>query len=522
MTLVRHTHIYLQYSIIAIWLCNCILGWVIAVRQTWLPYMNAGNSTYSNIVSDPFDGTIMPILYIPDWSKVEYQNKTTQFWDVPISDYIPLPIYDPISLLDTKNTSKQSLITHYTYITTYMGSYRLNYREYDGSHNAVDIRAPVGTPVLSIANGVVIRTVEGDTTGNRFVVIRHDWIPLNGRVQSLYSGYLHLSEINVREGTKVRKWDMIWRVGMSGITTTPHLHIQVDTESAPFHPYWPFTSSESRASGFSLFESVNVWLGRENAQKYSINPMSFISQYANWVTVINSLAALAIASPVTTEREIIPINTSVESIVASMKIWSSALSKTTIAKWWVTLVPSLMINTPCEKKRFSDISSSSAVGKLLYWFIDEYCMFQNIEKFDPSSTITQRDAIVMLMQYYRVVPTTGTSYFLDIAIGDSFQWYAIASARRGVFDGNYARPDKLLSKEDFIELMVKIWKIERNPSQIKIYSDTSAMNFKFQYIQDYAFKVRARGGNFYPQTLLTRQWAIELLAKVYTRDQLKK
>jgi murein DD-endopeptidase MepM/ murein hydrolase activator NlpD len=136
--------------------------------------MNAGNSAYTSIVSDPFDGAMMPILYIPDWSKNQYQNKTTQFFDIPISDYLPLPTYDPVSLLDIKNPSKQSLINHYTYITTYMGSYRLNYKEYDGSHNAIDIRAPLGTPVLSIANGLVVRTVEADMTGNRFIVVRHD------------------------------------------------------------------------------------------------------------------------------------------------------------------------------------------------------------------------------------------------------------------------------------------------------------------------------------------------------------
>ncbi|MBC7504027.1 M23 family metallopeptidase [Candidatus Gracilibacteria bacterium] len=464
----------------------------------------------------------MPILYIPDWSKAQYQNKTIQFFDIPISDYVPLPFYDPVSLLDIKNQSKQSLINHYTYITTYMGSYRLNYREYDGSHNAIDIRAPIGTPVLSIANGVVVRTVDADFTGNKFIVVRHDGVTINGRVQSLYSGYLHLSEINIREGTKVRKGDMIGRVGISGITTTPHLHIQIDTEDAPFHPYWPFTSNDSKVNGLSIFESVNAGLGKENAQRYSINPMSFINQYANGVTVVNALSALENVPQFIKEKELTPINASLESIVASMKIGSTALSKTTITQGSATLGPSLIANRPCEKKRFSDMPSSSTSGKLLYAFIDEYCMFQNIEKFDPSSTITQKDAIVILMQYYKVPPTTGISHFLDIAIGDSFQGYAISSSRRGVLDGNYARPDKLLSKEDFIELVVKIGKLEKNPSQIKIYSDTSAMNFKFQYIQDFAFKVRARGGNFYPQTLLTRQGAIELLGKVQSRDQVKK
>ena len=83
-------------------------------------------------------------------------------------------------------------------------------------------------------------------------------------------------------------------------------------------------------------------------------------------------------------------------------------------------------------------------------------MFQNISTFNPSSTITQKDAIIMLMDYYKIAPTTGTSHFLDINIGDPFQGYAIAAYRRGVLDGNYALPGKFLSKEDFIELLVKI------------------------------------------------------------------
>lgn len=167
-------HIYIQYTIVAVWVANCILGGAIAIQQSWLPYMNAGTSTYTGIRADAFDGTTMPIRYIPDWSKIQYQNKTTQFSSIPIADYIHIPAYDTATLLDTKNPNKNSLILHYTYITPYMGSYRLNYREHDGSHNGIDIRAPIGTPVLSIANGVVVRTVDADITGNRFVVIRHE------------------------------------------------------------------------------------------------------------------------------------------------------------------------------------------------------------------------------------------------------------------------------------------------------------------------------------------------------------
>ncbi len=485
--------------------------------------MNAWNTVYTSLHSDSFDGTILPILYIPDWNKTQYQNKTIQFADIPINDYVPLPAYDTSALLDISSTSKNSLILHYTYITPYMGSYRLNYKENDGSHNAIDIRAPIGTPVLSIANGVVVRTMETDATGNRFVVIRHDNVPINGKMQNIYSGYLHLSEISVQEWIKIKKGDMIGRVGMSGIATTPHLHIQIDTENAPFHPYWPFTSNDSRSVWLSFFNSIDAGLWKENAKLYSIHPMNFIQSYLGWYKA-NGWNPVIQNTNIKNEEihELIPVNASVESIIASMNSSSSpGISKTSSSKL-LSNISTSSNPTSCEKKRFSDIPNTNKVSKVLYQLVDQKCMFQNISTFNPNSTITQKDAIIMLMQYYGIMPTSGTSHFLDIAIGDSFQWYAIAWYRRGILDGNYALPGKLLSKEDFVELLVKIGKLEKNPSQMKIYKDTSAMNVKYQYIQDYGFKTRARGGNFYPQTLLTRQWAIELIGNIYIREQAKK
>ncbi len=124
-----NSSLWLTRSIMVIWTCNCVLGIGIAVKQVWIPYMEAGTDTYTKIISDPFDGTIMPIAYIPDWTKSANQDKSKRFEDISISEYLQVPFYDPIALLDTNNSKKASTILHYTYITPYMGDYKLDYRE---------------------------------------------------------------------------------------------------------------------------------------------------------------------------------------------------------------------------------------------------------------------------------------------------------------------------------------------------------------------------------------------------------
>jgi hypothetical protein len=82
--------------------------------------MNAGDEPFSRVTSAPFDGTIMPILYIPDWTKPENQDKSKRFEDISISEYLPIPQYDALALLDANSTTKSSTILRYTYFTTYM------------------------------------------------------------------------------------------------------------------------------------------------------------------------------------------------------------------------------------------------------------------------------------------------------------------------------------------------------------------------------------------------------------------
>jgi len=98
-------------------------------------------------------------------------------------------------------------------------------------HNAVDIRAPKGTPVYATADGLV-RKVKGDfvqgKSYGRYIIIDHD-----GGYSTLYA---QLSEYNIKEGQKVKQGDEIGYVGSSGLSTGTHLHYEIKKNGEYVNP----------------------------------------------------------------------------------------------------------------------------------------------------------------------------------------------------------------------------------------------------------------------------------------------
>ncbi len=95
--------------------------------------------------------------------------------------------------------------------------------------NAVDIGAPLGTPIHAAANGIVIVSRDnGSWNGGygNYVVITHD----NG-TQTLYA---HMKRSAVSVGQSVSSGQIIGYVGMTGLTTGPHVHFEVRGAANPF------------------------------------------------------------------------------------------------------------------------------------------------------------------------------------------------------------------------------------------------------------------------------------------------
>ncbi len=91
----------------------------------------------------------------------------------------------------------------------------INGSDPSGHHGGTDFGALEGTPVTATNSGRVVLVRQLRVRGN-MVVIDHGG--------GLYSGYAHLSEIQVAEGDAVEAGQQIGLVGNTGLSTGAHLH----------------------------------------------------------------------------------------------------------------------------------------------------------------------------------------------------------------------------------------------------------------------------------------------------------
>jgi murein DD-endopeptidase MepM/ murein hydrolase activator NlpD len=96
-----------------------------------------------------------------------------------------------------------------------------------GNHQGVDIAAAPGQPVRASADGIVM--IAGDQGGlGKAVFLAHGY--------GLTTRYGHMSAVNVRPGQRVRRGDVLGRVGSTGRSTGYHLHYEVRLDGEPVNP----------------------------------------------------------------------------------------------------------------------------------------------------------------------------------------------------------------------------------------------------------------------------------------------
>ena len=109
------------------------------------------------------------------------------------------------------------------------GSQRI-YRGEPGSyHSGLDIARPAGTPFVAPASGVVtLATPSPFSIEGNLLIIDHG--------QGLNSAFLHMTDIDVREGERVEQGQRLGTIGSSGRATGPHLHWSIKWHLARLDP----------------------------------------------------------------------------------------------------------------------------------------------------------------------------------------------------------------------------------------------------------------------------------------------
>lgn len=83
-------------------------------------------------------------------------------------------------------------------------------------HGGVDFRGKTGTPIYAVMDGKVVLAKKMYYEGN-FTIIDHG--------NKIFTLYMHQSELIASEGDLVKKGQMIGKIGSTGMSTGPHLHL---------------------------------------------------------------------------------------------------------------------------------------------------------------------------------------------------------------------------------------------------------------------------------------------------------
>lgn len=128
-----------------------------------------------------------------------------------------------------------------------------------GKHFGLDLTAPIGTPVRSVAKGTVLHAKQFSGWG-RTVVVEHV-LPTGAKYISLYA---HLSKFKdgLKAGDPIRRGELIALSGNSGTSLGPHLHLEIRDAPEGKEPLeQPKTLKDRPLDPLRVLDIFNVFLG---------------------------------------------------------------------------------------------------------------------------------------------------------------------------------------------------------------------------------------------------------------------
>lgn len=511
----------------------CILTFLLYTFGWYSSYFYSAILDYNTISSDVFDGTVYPITYVPNPLELSYEERRKKFDEIESKYFMKTPLYTPVifgkNLDDLKAGTKEyndSITQKIVYSVPYLSTYNFDYQEYSGSHPGVDIVVPKWTPVLNIANGLVVDIGEQSSWFWKYILMKHSDVPVFWKKQTLYSLYAHLSEIQVRLGNKIKKWEIIGLVWETGTATVPHLHFQIDLESAPYSPFWPFTTADMRQAGVWFFQAVNIGLWKELAMKYTINPFRFVNEHLNYV--------LYTGDNHTPLQEEIPQEIIQEQIPQEASEFEQNLTQTTdnIIKQELEFDADSLISQVVKKEDMLKyevelLSALDADDILLKDYtslklLEEGVPLEAQEFSDVSQTITEiwssenEDKNEEIVQDTFEEEVQKTILFQDISNDYLFQEELIYFKEKNIISGfqdNTFRPKNNITRAEALKVMLLANNISPVLSQSSQFEDINTNSWENTYINTGIEKeiISLDNKNFFPYRDVSRVEALKII-----------
>jgi len=233
-----------------------IFGWVVDFQR-----LQKGDAFKLIYREQQVEGKAIGIEQI---DAIYFRHFNRDFYAFPFEQDDRLDYYD-----EDGKSLKKALLKYPIEFTRISSRYTLNrfhpVQKRWKAHLGTDFAAPVGTPIRTVGDGVVLEAQYKSNNGN-YVKIRH-----NG---TYTTQYLHMSRIasGIRPGVHVRQGETIGFVGSTGLATGPHLcyrfwknGVQVDALRADLPASEPISKQNKQS-----FEALKQTL----MEKLQLIPMS--------------------------------------------------------------------------------------------------------------------------------------------------------------------------------------------------------------------------------------------------------
>lgn len=141
------------------------------------------------------------------------------------------------------------------------------------AHKGIDLRAPSGTNVRTIADGVIEYIGSQRGYGN-VIIVRHN--------PSQTTLYAHLSDFTdgLSPGTRVRQGEVIGKVGMTGWATGPHLHFEFHVKGQHINPAIALAGANQSARALGPLERPRFAdMARQYSARFELLDTQFAARF---------------------------------------------------------------------------------------------------------------------------------------------------------------------------------------------------------------------------------------------------